>query len=211
MRPLASPFCSGSGPWFIGARLFGDEGLAEGADDAFDHSTDVEGEIEVVDFFEGEFGDPGSELFGDLPIVGVGVIANPLSYAPIDAGAEGFHEIVGEGSGMLAGGVSNAEGGVDPYGKEILQHGGEKNGIAVVEKGIGAAFVPPASEVIGLGDVVGVEAPKQTGSFGLFGSGPAFGESFEPGEAVIFGSEFVGEGELVSAFGIDGFVPETLL
>lgn len=98
----------------------GCDGLAETAGDSFDHAAHIEHEFHPVDFFQRKSGDPLAKLAGDFRVFYPGVPTYPLGDAPIDTGAEGFHEIVGERGGSLADDVADAEGGVQPDGEEVL-------------------------------------------------------------------------------------------
>ncbi len=111
---------------------------------------------------------------------------------------------------MFAGGVCDAEGRVDTYSKEVLEDGGEKDGVAVVEKGVGSALVAASAEVIRFGDIFGKKTPILAGGFGFFVDRAAIGEFLDPFEARGLGSKFSGEGGLVLAFGVDRFLPEPL-
>ena len=111
---------------------------------------------------------------------------------------------------MLAGEVSDSEGGINADCEEVLKDSGEQDGVAKIEQRIGAAFVTSAPKVISLGDVVGIDAPKETGRFGFLSFSATIGEEFEFFEASVFGSEFLREGELVPALSVDCFLPKTL-
>ena len=69
----------------------------------------------------------------------MGMLARPLRHAPVHAGAKGFHEVIGEGRATLPGDVGDTKGGIEADAKELLQHSGEQDGVAIVEQGVQAA------------------------------------------------------------------------
>ena len=75
--------------------------------------------------------------------------------------------------GRLADDVADAESGIESDREKVLQDGGEKNGIAVVDERVGAVAFATAEEAVFLGDVIRVDPPEDLGAFGFLGGGTA--------------------------------------
>ncbi len=139
------------------------------------------------------------------------MVSHPLGHAPIDAGTEWFHEVVGEWGGVFPDDMGDAESGIESDGEEVLENGGKQYGVAVVEQVVHPTFVTTPPEIVGFRDVVGEDPPKCFRAFRLLGWEAAAGQFFKAGETFVSGSQLRREGKLVHALGIDGFLPEAFL
>lgn len=145
---------------------------------------------------------------------GKGAVGGALGLEPFEApsieeGAEGLHEVVGEGSGAFAGGMADAVEGVEAGGEEGLERLGEKEGISVVEKCVEPIILGGGSgECLDM-EGLGAEIPVEMGAGTFFGGGWL---GTEDADLVESGGGVRGKGlserELVGAFGVESLEPE---
>ena len=207
MRRLASPFCIFRCPRFVVAGLVFDDGFAKAAHNAFDDALDFQCQVKIIHLHQREAGDPFAKFLGDFPFVCAGVLFDPLDNAPVNAGTPLFHDVIGQRNAAFALGMGDAKGGVKPNAEKFLQHGGEKNCVAVIEQVIQAAASAVACEVFVI-EAAAKNLPERLGADGFFVGFSAKGGLLKLGEGFVLGSDVFGQRKLVLAFGIDGFLPE---
>lgn len=165
--------------------------VEEGAFFAFDGEAAHEG------LDEGGFG------FGGEVVEGI-VFAEPGDDGAVDDGPEGFHEVVGEGEGVVAVVVVDAEGGVESGGADGAGDDGAEDRVAVVEVFVLVGEVGVAAEM-GVGEERGPVAPR-----GLaldVGGVAGFDAGGHGGDAVVAAVEVGEEAALGADFGLDNLFP----
>lgn len=135
--------------------------------------------------------------------------------AAVDERAEGFDEVIGEGEGVGAAVVADAEGGEEAGGDDGAGDGGAEDGVAVVEEvvgGLGIAVAGSAAEGRGEGgEIVEQGGPVEACGVGLGVGGVAAADGAGEGEeAGLEGGVVVEVGGLGADFGGDEGGPEAL-
>jgi len=169
------------------------EGDHQGAFEAGDHDGAVE------DFQEGGLG-----FFGQFAIgrVGLGV---QLANFFFDESAEGLDEVVGEGEGVVAVSVVDAEGGQESCAAKSAGHGGAEDDVAVVEQGIGGRSLAMPAE----GGVLQEGGPEPGGGLGLDVIGIAGADASAEGHQGPAGLGIAADQTgLMGDFGLDNLFPE---
>lgn len=160
------------------------------------------------------------EGFAEIALVGGGDgargPAGAASFKPfegegVEEGAEGLHEVVGQGGGAFPGGMADAIERIEAGGEECLEGLGEEEGVGVVEEAVEAeGFGLVAREGLkaeGFGAGLPVEAG--TGAF-LVGGALGAENVHLPKRLPPMGGEGVHERALVAAFGVEGLLPKGL-
>lgn len=189
------------------ARLVFNHGLAEAAHHALDHALNFQTQIEIIHMLQGKARHPFAEFLGDFPFIRVGMLFHPLAHAPVHARAKLFHEVISERGAALARDMGNPEGGIKADAEKLLQHGGQQNRIAVIQKMIQSAAGPFTDEIF-IVQSPAKDLPEHFGADGLLVRFFTKGGVAHGCQSLALWRDVFGQGKLILAFGINGFLPE---